>query len=354
MGIEDQRGIKDQQFADRAAGNDSTNQNYVNRTGNPNSSYGSSGNGTGDGESGGLGGYGGYGGGGGGGSSSPSEQQKKAAENLGGITNWNQDTILGAAKNADKVFDISDKQNENLKNIQVKQARRNAGNDWYTQQQRLQSVAANLRESMGNAMYGSTLYDFWDLLARKDDMDDVEVLNTMRENINNVDNEYWQALMATNNSRNESYLDTEQNLRELASDYAAQLNNIHPDLAEDVINGPGEYDGEYIIPSSMKELQESRSEEYRKNLANPSASKQEESNRKDGGYITPPSWLQTSYFDEHVREALMPTEQGLFRPDTAATEAWANGLLTGQKNSSSSTNQSYWQRMFGGYNRRTQ
>lgn len=244
----------------------------------------------------------------------PGENDTKAANNLAGITGYNQDTILGAAQNADKMYDVSDQQNKFMQELQAIQAKRNAGNDWYTQQQRLQSVTANLREQMGNALYGSTLYDFWDLLARKDDMDDVEVLNTLRENLNNTDNAYWEAIMATNNARNEMYLETEQNLRELAADYAAQVNNIHPALAEGLISG----------------------------------------DMGSGGTINVPSWLQTEYFNSHMRGPIHPTEQELFRPEKAAKDAWSKGLLNGNHNANSATNQSYWQRMFGGYNRRTQ
>lgn len=266
--------------------------------------YGGSGSGYGSGS-------GGGGGGGGGSSSGPTPEQQKAAANLGGIVGWNQQTLLNAAKQADTIFDISDQQNENMRNIETIQNRRNAGNDWYTQQQKLQSVTQQLRDAGGNAYNGSALYDLWDMIARKDDMDDVETLNTLRENLNTVDNDYFNAIMATLNARNEQYMQTESNLRELMGDYAAQLNNIHPDLAAPVID-----------------------------TANHT--------------LIPPSWITTSYFDGHVRQAIEPTEQELVRPDNAASENWSRGLVTGQRNNNQSGNNSYWSRMMNGYDRRTQ
>lgn len=265
--------------------------------------------------SGGTGGYGGYGGGGGGGGggSGPTDEQKEAFGNLGGITGYNQESITNKAGQGDKIFDVSDKQNKLMRDTQTKQNLRNAGNDWYTQQQKLQSVASQLADASGNAMYGSFYQDLNDLIARKDDMDDVEVLNQMRKNQNQIDNDYWEAIMANNNARNELYMDTEYDLRELAADYAAQGNNIHPDLVKDIIDS-------------------------------------------DGHTLNIPDWLKTSYFDDHFRQAVEPDTQGLYRPENAAADAKQNGLVnkdtTGQNASAGNTD--YWSRVRQGYARRTQ
>ena len=255
---------------------------------------------------------GGYGGGGGG-STGPTDEQKRAQGNLGGIAGYNAQTSLNSAGQADRVYDISDQQNANMRALSTTQAKRNAGNDWYTQQQKLQNVTAQLADASGNAMNGSFLYDFWDAVARKDDMDDVAVLNQMRQNINEIDKDYWEAIMATNNGRNEMYMDTERDLREIAADYAAQSNNIHPDLANGLIDA-------------------------------------------EGHTITPPSWLQTSYFDEHVRGPITPDEVSLFRPENAAATAEREGLTNKDTSSqhASSGNMDYWTRMHQGYGRRTQ
>lgn len=263
---------------------------------------------------GGGGGYGGYygGGGGGGSGSGPSDQQRQAAANLGGIVGYNMETLKNASNQADKVFDISDEQNRNLRDEQTRQARRNAGDDWFAQQLRLQSVLSQLLDAGGNAFNGSGLYDLQDMVARKDDMDDVEVLDTLRENLNDVNNDYFQSLAATNNSRNEQYMKTESSMRELAADYVAQLNNIHPDLV-----------GEGVIDTENHTL----------NI---------------------PDWLTTSWFDDHVRDALKPEQRMLVRPNAAASGNWQRGLLTGDKNTASAGNQSYRNRLLNGYERRNQ
>ena len=268
-------------------------------------------------------GGGGYGGGGSGGSSGPTDEQKKAGDNLAAIVGYNADTLKNKAKQGDKAFDIADEQSKLMKLSQTKQNKRNAGNDWYTRQQKLQSVSNWLADASGNAMYGSFYNDLNDLIARQDDMDDVEVLNQMRENQNQVDNDYYEAIMANNNSRNELYMDTEANLRELAADYAAQLNNIHPDLAKDMIDKDG------------------------KTLKIPYGSE----NKNDKL-----DFLNTAYFDSNVRSAIEPELQGLYRPEDAASEAYKQGLVN-RKNTSQnndSANRDYWSRVRQGYQRRSQ
>lgn len=275
---------------------------------------------------GGGGGY--YGGGGGGGAeepSTPTEEQEKAAKNLGAIVGYNVGTLKNKAKQGDKAFDIADQQSKLLNLTQTKQNKRNSGNDWYTRQQKLQSVSNWLADASGNAMYGSFYNDLGDLIARQDDMDDVAVLNQMRENQNQIDNDYYEAIMANNNSRNELYLDTEADLRELAADYASQLNNIHPDLAENILNPD------------------------KKTLNVPHGNKKEEGSDEF-------DFLNTRYFGNHVKDAVKPATQGLYRPAndavTARRKEYVNKKNTGQF--SDSTNEDYWLRARRGYKRRTQ
>ncbi len=252
---------------------------------------------------------GGYGGGGGG--SAPTPQQRQAAGNLGAITGYNQGTVLGDARNQDDIFDIADQQNKNLASMQTAQARRGAGNDWYTQQQRIQSVNSQLRDVMGNAANGSSLYDLWDLIARKDDMDDVAVLNQLRENRNQIDNNLFEAMAATNINRNQNAAETERALRELGGDYAAQMNNIHPDIDTGIYN-------------------------------------------QDGHTLNLPDWLRQTYYQDNRSAPLTASEAALIRPNRAAQTAWDEGLLTGQANMSQAANSDYANRMRQGYQRRTQ
>lgn len=241
------------------------------------------------------------------------DRERKAADNLGGIVGYNADTVRQAYDNANRVYDVADQQSKNLQAVQTTQNKKTAANDWYAQQQKLQSVVANLSDSMGNAANGSSQYDFWDMIARKDDMDDASTLDTMRKNQNTIDNAYYEAIMQNNNSRNDQAMQTEKDLRELAADYVAQMNNISPGMVDE------------------NELVDA-----------------------ENHTINVPDWLDTSFFSDHVREAITPEDQGLYRPDSAASDNWAQYLLTGQRNTASSSSPDYRSRLVQGYQRRTQ
>ena len=254
-----------------------------------------------------------YGGsGGGGGSSAPSAEQKKAQDNLGGIAGYNAGTATGKAANTDKVYDINDEQNKSKFELAKAQIGSKAANDWYTQQQKMQQSVSQLADASGNAMYGSFADDFNDLVALRDDMDDVEVLKTQRENENKAAEEYYAALMASNNGRNETYADTEESLRSIVADYAAQSNNIHPDLAKGLIDAKG--------------------------LT-----------------VKAPGFIDTDYFSKLVRDAIVPVGTPLFREANDAINADREGLIDRATDSTKAAgNADYWKRMRSGYNRRGQ
>lgn len=252
------------------------------------------------------GGYGG-GGGGGGGSTGPSDEQKRAGDNLAGITGYNYKTTLGNYEDTMSLLDTSDQQNKFLRDTQVTQAKRKAGSEWFSQHKKLQDTASQAKDAAGGAMRGSFLYDYLDLLADQDDTIDEATLRNLRENINSVDNSYFEALAQNNNSRNEAAMNTEQSFRELAADYIAQLNNIHPDLAKDMIDGANHT-------------------------------------------LKPPSWLNTDFFDAHKKGPVKPDDFSFIRPDMANKKA--SDLNTGDSNISQSASGDYWQRMASGYDQR--
>ena len=254
-------------------------------------------------------GYGGYGGFGGG-SSGPTDAQRKAADNLGAIVGENADNLRDKFDNAMNNLDIADQQNQRLRDSNILQAKQGAGSDWFRQHLKLQRTASALNDRAGNAMRGSYLYDYRDLIGTADDMIDAETLDTQRENVNNANLSYFEALAQNVNSRNEMAADTESSLRELYADYLAQVNNIHPDLVADKLD--------------------------------------------TGGHsVKPVDWLDTDFYSGHVTQAAKPETQGLYRPDRANTEAVEGGTRTKGYNTASSALSSYWDRMNRGYDQRT-
>lgn len=257
------------------------------------------------------GGYGsGYGsGGGGGGSSGPSDTERKAFDNLGALTGYNADTLKDQYDDQMRVYDVADQMNRNLRDENVLQAKQKAGTDWFRQHLKLQRTASALNDRSGNAMRGSYLYDYRDLLGAADDNIDSETLDTMRENINSTLLSYFESKMDDVNNRNQAALNTEQGLRELYADYIAQGNNIDPDLVANQIDAAN-----HTLKNN--------------------------------------SWLQTDWFDSHLQQAATPDRQSLFRPDRANNQARENGLNDSGYNTASSAIGSYWDRMNRGYDQR--
>lgn len=251
-------------------------------------------------------GYGGIGGG----NTGPSQNQRDAAANLGAIVGENADNLRDSFDNAMGNLDIADEQNRRLRDANVLVARQSAGSDWFRQHLKLQRVASALNDRSGNATRGSYLYDYRDLLGAADDMIDAETLDTQRENANQSLLGYYEALAQNVNARNEAAADTESALRELYADYLAQLNNIHPDLAQDKLD-------------------------------------------TEGHAVKPTDWLPTDFYGSHVTQAATPETQGLYRPDRANTEAVEGGTRRGDTSRASSALRSYWDRMDRGYDQRT-
>lgn len=255
-------------------------------------------------------GRGGGGGGGGGGSTGPSDEQRKAFGNLGGIVGYNADTLKDQYGDQMGIYDIADQMNQNLRDENIAQAKTKAGSNWFRQHLKLQRTASALNDRSGNAMRGSYLYDYRDLLAVADDNIDAETLDTQRENINSALLSYFEAKADDVNNRNQAALATEQGLRELYADYIAQGNNIHPDLVQGQIDAKN-----HTLKGS--------------------------------------DWLKTDWFDDHLVQAAEPERQGFYRPDYANDSAYRQGLKGGDYNTASSAVGSYWDRMNRGYDQRT-
>ena len=296
---------------------------------------------------GGYGGYGGggYGGGGGAGGTEPSDVQKETAKNLQPIIHYNYDTLGDKYKLGDKVYDTADDQSKNLQVWQVANAFRNATADWYRQQQKLQSSMKNMRDEMGNAAYGSDFIDMYEGFARADDQMDDDTLQAFRKNIEDIDANYYEALMNNINSRNKLAADTQVSMRELGADWAAQLNNIHPQLAN------GEYmEGVTGMGDDRKTGKKPKdASDYAKLI----------DRAKDT--LTFPDWFKTNFADKNWSEAINPEMRDFYREDLAAQKASDSGLRNRSTNTASAATSknkgiaSYLQPYSGNMmNRRTQ
>lgn len=267
------------------------------------------------------GGWGGGSGGGGGGSGStaPSDMQKETAKNLRPIVHYNYDTLGNKFDLGDKVYDTADEQSENMQRWQEALAQRNAGGDWYRINQKLQSAMRNMRDEMGNAAYGSDYADMYESFARAYDQSNDDTLRAFRKNLEEIDANYYDAIMNNINSRNKLAADTQIAMRELGSDWAAQLNNIHPQLAN------GEYQ------SGVTGMGEDREEGKAPDDAGDFDSLIDRGNDT----LKFPDWLKTDYANDHWSQAINPEMRPFYRPDLAAQTASDMGLRNRNTNTAS-------------------
>ena len=247
------------------------------------------------------------------GSSGPTDNDRKAFANLGALTGFQLQTPEIHADQGWKILDNSLAGSEAIYNTQMRENKAKAANDWFLGQLKLQQTVDQLTDAMGNAAYGSSLENFQDAYRRQDDIQDVGILNQTRENDWSIDTDFDEIKQSNIDSKNELASDTEQAKRNTVADYAAQANNIHPDLAAGLFD-------------------------------------------TTNNTINIPANMTTTYFDDHFVSHVDPRYQGLYRLDADSATAAKQGLVRKDNTAqfASSGNMDYWTRRKNGYQGRTQ
>ena len=183
---------------------------------------------------GGGGGYGGrsYSKGGGGGGSGSKDQQKKTQAQI----NNTAGNYATRKKDLDKLgqqqlnnINQQIKANNALLKQQNKQIQQNI--QWQPNQQREQSTLMNMRNRMGNTAYGSGVRDLMEGMGRVDDMNDVELIQTYKQNSDNAYNNWFQANESLVSDYNDQVTSIQDEYSKLFSQYWSTLSNINPQLA---------------------------------------------------------------------------------------------------------------------------
>jgi len=170
------------------------------------------------------------GGGGGGASSGPTPEQRRAADNLGHISGWNAGSTTNQHGQQMGNLKMSNEQNRALADVQRHQAARQGTAERFARNRNMQTMAQGLTSQMGNAMQGSGLFGFMDMLRGRTDLDNNAVWQQLTQNYNNIENAFTEAYNANRLAMNDASINAEFALRGIEADHAAQLNNIHPDL----------------------------------------------------------------------------------------------------------------------------
>ena len=281
-------------------------------------------------------GYGG-GGGGGGGASGPSDEVKAAGHAQKPLAAYGAQTILNKAKQGDKVYAEADKGTVNLAAYQSALAEMQAGAEYFSNLLKEQSAYDANRDKMGNARNGAGAKDLNTDMMRAHDATAATILETLEQNMGQIALEKYKALQNSINGSNEMWMDTEAKLREGVANYVAQMNNMHPDLAN------GKEDG-------FEKLIDIGSQTAKK--ASNKAKKAKETTASVTKGIKVPQWLTTSVFDKHFRSAVKPELQQHIRPAAATQKAVSQNLMRTGTNLASAAHQKYWDELTTDYGHR--
>lgn len=289
---------------------------------------------------GGGGGYGylGYGGGGGGGGASgPSDEVKAAGHAQKPLAAYGAQTILNKAKQGDKVYAEADKGTVNLAAYQSALAEMQAGAEYFSNLLKEQSAYDANRDKMGTARNGAGAKDLNTDMMRAHDATAATILETLEQNAGQIALEKYKALQNSINGANEMWMDTEAKLREGVANYVAQMNNMHPDLAN------GKEDGfEKLIDIGSQTAK----------TASKKAKKAKETTASVAKGIKVPQWLTTSVFDKNFRSAVRPELQQHIRPAAATQKAVSQNLMRTGTNLASAAHQKYWDELTTDYGHR--
>lgn len=104
---------------------------------------------------------------------------------------------------------------------------------WQPNQQKEQSTMMALRNRIGNAALGSGLHDLLEGMSRIDDMNDVELVNTYKQNDNSAFMNWFQAAESLINDYNDQVAQIKESLSQFDYDYQRDLDKLRTDYNDE-------------------------------------------------------------------------------------------------------------------------
>lgn len=167
------------------------------------------------------------------------DKERTAAERVNAISDWNRESANIGLEWNNALFDAADKQNKALLDTQAKQYRQKADTDRFQAQRNLLNATRGLNNTVGNGLTGSAAFNIANLAAGQQDANNVDYWNTLKQNLNTIDNAYQESLNQNYINRAKEAIDTELAKRDIEGNQAAARNNISQDLWEPPGNDAG-------------------------------------------------------------------------------------------------------------------
>lgn len=171
---------------------------------------------------------------------SPTQDEKNAAARTKKIAQWNKQSVDANLKWMNSLYDASDKQNKALLQTERIQNRQKTEADRFQAQRNLQNAARGLANTLGQGLNSSATGNIVNMVKGQQDADNIDYWSTLKQNQNTVNNAYQEALNQNYLSRREAGINAQIAKRDIESNLAASLQNIHPDLYEAPTNS-GKY-----------------------------------------------------------------------------------------------------------------
>jgi hypothetical protein len=164
-------------------------------------------------------------------------KEAKAAQAARDLHNVINSNTQAQNNEMNDVLNVNLNASKALYDKQTNDNRSKMGSEWWDRYMKLGHSIEDVRESAGNALYGSGLHDLQDLADTQKNIDLSEILGQQRDNQNQINNTWAEAQNENNNSFNENYIKMIEGLRSNNVELANQLYNINPDefkLPDDV------------------------------------------------------------------------------------------------------------------------
>lgn len=160
----------------------------------------------------------------------PTDAEKTAAEHQTQLSQQNIRDVKDQLARQLSNFDLADAQNRALADTQLNQNSRKMSADRFEAQRDLRDAALGLLGSMGQAMNGSSTGNLMRMLQSRNDKENNTFWAQHQVNQDAVGNEYNDSLNQNNVARRDAMQSAEKAIRDIKTDWSANMGNINPDF----------------------------------------------------------------------------------------------------------------------------
>lgn len=158
------------------------------------------------------------------------DREQRSANNQTSISAQNVRDVQNQLNRQLANYDFADAQNRALADAQLKQNSRKTSADRFEAQRDLQAATLGLLGSMGTAMNGSSTGNLMRMLESRNDKENNTFWAQHQVNQDAVENAYQDSLNQNRVARRDAMQSAEKSIRDIEGDWAANLNNINPNL----------------------------------------------------------------------------------------------------------------------------